>query len=171
MRFTSDSPDDDSVGGVIVRPLGAGDGVSARALVEQQFGGTRYCARLIEQVGLALNPSDVEYRGLVALDAADGGTALGVVLFGEVAGASAVVKVHALVGSHGGALRFLVAAVEDVLGAARVVLCEVADEPVFSRAVGVLVESGFVEEARAVDLVAEGIAQRFLVRREGGRGG
>ena len=142
---------------MIVRTLAPDDVVAARALVERQFGGTRYCARLLEQVG------DAEYRGLVALD--DGSTVLAAQLFGEVSGASGVVKLHALIGDDVRALRAANAEFGMRTAATRLVVCELPDDAVFTTAARVLGESGFAEESRADDMVAGDVALLILVRR------
>ena len=118
-------------------------------LVERQFAGTRYLARLLELC---------ESERVVTVD---GGAAV----FGEVAGANGVVKLHTLIGEDGGALRAAIARFGTESSAARLVVCEIPDDVVFTAAAEALLESGFVEESRAEGLVAEGIAMRFLVRR------
>lgn len=117
-------------------------------LVERQFARTRYLGRLLELC---------ESERVVSVEG-------GFAVFGEMAGASGVVKLHALVGEDGGALRAAIALFRKESDAARLVVCEIPDDPVFTAAADVLLESGFVEESRAEGLVAEGVALRFLVR-------
>lgn len=118
-------------------------------LVERQFGGTRYLARLLELC---------ESERVVSVEG-------GFAVFGEVAGASGVVRLHALLGDDGGALRAAIAIFRKESSAARLVVCEIPDDAVFTAAADALLESGFVEESRAEGLVCEGIALRFLVQR------
>jgi hypothetical protein len=118
-------------------------------LVERQFAGTRYLARLLELCG---SERVVSVEG-------------GFAVFGEVAGASGVVKLHALLGEDGGALRAANSEFGMAVAGARLVVCEIPDDDIFKAAADALLEGGFVEESRADGLVAEGIALRFLVRR------
>ena len=76
-----------------VRVLQPGDAGAARVLVSGHFAGTPYEARILEQLEIAIAGDDPECRALVAIAPAVRGLAL----FGEVAGAAGVVKIHALV--------------------------------------------------------------------------
>lgn len=149
-----------------VRALQAEDAGSARALVAERFGGTRYGARLLEQLDITIGAADEEYRGLAATSA-DDDAVRGVVMFGPVAGARGAVKLHALVGANVAALKSLV---QSVLGwcaqeRARLAVCECADDACFANGSAALGECGFVAEGFIPDLYSDGIGLFVLVWR------
>jgi hypothetical protein len=133
-----------------VRALRLAEATAARALVSIQFGGTPYEARFLEQLELASKGDDPECRALVA-----GDEPCAVVLFGTVAGATSVMKLHALAGNDRSALLALARAVRatDV----RLIVCELADDAVFAVTGQILRELGFEEAGRVADFFRDGV--------------
>lgn len=146
---------------VAVRALQPADADAARALVSAQFSGTLYQARLLEQLQIAIGGEDPECRAMVAIAADE--RVLGVALFGQVAGAQGVVKLHALAGDDRDALGALVVGVH--VSGARMVVCEIADDAPFRVTVEVLLELGYEEAGRVADLVRDGVALLILTWR------
>jgi hypothetical protein len=148
-----------------LRPLMPGDAEAARSVVIARVGGTRYEARVLEQLGVALSFEDPEYMALLA--AAPGSDHLaGLAMFGAVAGAQRVTKLHALLGDQGTctALAMTVRKVASDSGE-RMLVAELPDDPLLRPAIAALRESGFDEEGRVDDFVADGLGLRFLVWR------
>lgn len=142
------------------------DAVAARAFVASQLRGTRYESRVLEQLDAALAFDDPEYMALLARDGA--ATVLrGLVLFGTVAGARGVVKVHVLLGQDVRGGEALADAVQTVSRDAgeRMLVAEMADDAPFCVAVQALTACGFAEEGRVPDFVRDGVAMRLLVWR------
>jgi GNAT superfamily N-acetyltransferase len=116
-----------------------------------------------------------EERCLVARDRS-GGAITGFALYGFVAGAAGAGRLRAAGVAPMARRRGVgLALVENVVAelrddGARFVIAELADAPEM-RFVSVLLDAcGFAEEARAADLVREGVAMRYLVRRLAGPG-
>jgi hypothetical protein len=151
---------------LLVRPVDVTDAEALRALVRGQLEGTRYCARLLEQLDAALTLADAEYEGIVAI-ARDDARIVGLALMGPVAGAAGVVKLHALLADDRGALDALVESARETSAASgtRMLVCELPDDDPFLNASRALCEHGFVEESRVEDLVSDGVALRLLVLR------
>lgn len=151
-----------------LRPLMPEDAEAARAVIAARLGGTRYEVRVIEQLDVALTFEDPEYMALLAAEPASG-QLVGLVMFGEVAGAHRVTKLHALLGDDVGTCAALADAVRTVASESgeRMVVAELADELVFDDAIAALRGSGFHEEGRVDDFVADGVGLRFLVWRSG----
>ncbi len=151
-----------------LRALMPEDADAARALVVARFAGTRYESRVLEQLDVALTFEDPEY---IALLAAEPGSdhLVGLVLFGAVAGAQRVTKLHALLGDDDGTCAALADAVRNVAADSgeRMVIAEVPDDAPFRAAMAALRESGYAEEGRVDDFVCEGVGFRFLVWRAG----
>ena len=145
---------------VRVRALVAADAEASRALVTTQFAGTPYFDWIMEQLNGVLAQSDPEREGLVAVSGTDA-RVIGLVLFGAVAGATGVARIHALVGDAPAALRALIAA---TLGDARMSVCELADDAPHRAAADALLARGFVEEGRVADFFRDGVALRLLTR-------
>lgn len=139
-----------------VRALQAADADAARALVSAQFAGTRYEARLLEQLELAIRGDDPECQALITDDAH------GLVLFGSIAGATGVVKIHALAGDVS-VLHALACEVRAT--GARLVMCELADDAPFAVTDRLLRELGFEEAGRVADFFRDGIALVILAWR------
>ncbi|MES2177579.1 MAG: hypothetical protein V4550_06905 [Gemmatimonadota bacterium] len=134
------------------RPLAQSDAAGARVLIEAQFNGTRYLARLLEQLDAALTGDDPEYCGLIADDG-------GLILYGPLAGAVGVVKLHAIVGDA-----------EDVLHGvitddARMIVCEIPYDAPFQAASETLLRRGFIREGRVDAWFSDEIALDILVYR------
>ena len=141
-----------------VRALQAADADAARALVSRQFGATSYEARLLEQLELALSGDDPECRALVA-----GDDVREIMLFGSIAGAEGVLKIHALAGDDVSSLRALVL---DVMSTrARLVICELADDAPFAVTGQLLRGLGFEEEGRVADFFRDDVALVILTWR------
>ena len=150
---------------LVLRPLMPDDAGDARACVSGQLAGTRYEARALEQLDIALQFDDPEYMAVLA--ASGNGVPLrGVILFGTVAGARAVVKVHVVVALE---VQAAIALLEAVRAASersgeRLIVCELPDDAPFSRVAGALMSSGYSQEGRVPDFIRDGIALRLLVR-------
>lgn len=150
---------------LVLRALIPEDDDAARALLSEQFAGTRYRARVLEQLEAALQFEDPEYMALLAFGE-DESRLLGLVLFGTVAGARSVVKVHAVVGGEREAAEALLDAVRRASehSGERMIVCELPDDAPFVVAAEALEASGFAEEGRVSDFVRDGVALRLLVR-------
>jgi hypothetical protein len=135
---------------VSVRALRGSDVPAARALISAQFAGTPYDARLLEQLELATTGNDRECQALVA-----GDELRGLALFGSVAGASGVVKLHALAGDDRSALRSLATAVRN--SDARLIVCEIADDATYHVTAQIVRELGFEEAGRVADFFRDGV--------------
>lgn len=152
--------------GVEPRALTPADAAQARHLVSARFAGTQYLARMMELLESALRFDDPEHAALVT-DSASRSAPEAMILFGTVAGAAGVVKMHALVGDDRDPLARLV---EELRLRAersgdRMLLCELPDDGSFRLASEVLEQHGFVEEGRVEDYVRDGVAIRLLVWR------
>jgi hypothetical protein len=150
---------------LVVRALMPEDADAARALVSEQLAGTRYRTRALELLDSALQFDDPEHLALLAFGE-DGTRLVGLVLFGTVAGARSVVKVHGVVAS---AREPAVALLDAVRHASersgeRMIVCELPDDAPFAVAADALAASGFAEEGRVPDFVRDGVALRLLVR-------
>ena len=141
------------------------DADAARAFVRLQLAGTRYRARLEEQLESALQFEDPEYMALLALD--DDETLLALALFGTVAGARHCVKLHAIVGIEERAMTTLVAGIAHLCdhSGERLIVCELPDDVPWDRGAAVLLANGYREEGRVPDYLRDGVALRLLVRR------
>jgi hypothetical protein len=149
-----------------LRALMPDDAGAARALLSGQLAGTRYHDRLVEQLDAALEFEDPEYLALLAFDD-DESRLLGLVLFGTVAGARAVVKVHGVVALEPEAAVALLDAVRQASerSGERMIVCELPDDIPFAAAAAALEASGYAEEGRVPDFVRDGVALRLLVWR------
>jgi hypothetical protein len=149
---------------ITLAPLMPGHEAAARALVDGHLTGTRYLARIVEQLDTALAFEDPEYLAVLA-ERDDEVVALAI--FGTVSGARRCSKLHALVGSDGEALDALAAGVVRVCADAgeRLVVAELADDALFAAAYSALRAAGMAEEGRVDDYVADGVGLRLLVWR------
>jgi hypothetical protein len=152
---------DASSGDLSVRGLSPTDAEPARALLVQAYGATPYAPRWIEVLEHATNPHDHEHRAIVILR---GSAMAGLVLLGDVSGAPGVRRVHvAVLASDDHPLR---EAARHVLlterRGCRLLVAEMADDPVLSPAIALLSVIGFREEARIPAFYTETIALRFL---------
>ena len=148
-----------------LRPLMPEDAGAARALVVARLASTRYEARTLEQLDVALSFEDPEYMALLASEP-ESGQLVGLAMFGAVAGAKQVTKVHALLGDEG-TCAALAAAVRLVASDSgeRMVIAEAPDDRPFRDATLALRATGFKEEGAVDDFVAVGIGLRLLVWR------
>jgi hypothetical protein len=150
-----------------VRAMEAEDAVAARALVQRQFAGTRYCDRIVEQLERALTFDDPGSAALVAVSSRDERMS-GFALAGIVGGALDVVQVRVLVGQVAGAQRSLLDAVRT--GGAprsgrRMFVSELPDDEPYLEMASALTLAGYAEEGRVADLFSDGVALRILTRR------
>jgi hypothetical protein len=150
-----------------LRPLMPEDESAARALLMTTFAGTRYAARLAEQLDAAMRFEDPEY--LAVLAEADGAM-MALALFGTVAGARSCTKLHVLAGTALPALADLATGVVKVCAdaAERLIVAEIPNDAPFRPMAQALGTADFAEEGRADDYVADGIALRLMVWRPRG---
>ena len=148
-----------------LRALMPDDAGAARALVSGQFAATPYAARALELLESALRFDDPEYMALLAF-AGDGKQLVGLVLFGTVAGARSVVKVHGVVARERDTAIALLNAVLTASEHAgeRMIVSELPDDTPVTIASEALEASGFAEEGRVPDFVRDGVALRLFVR-------
>lgn len=147
-----------------LRPLMPDDAAAARAFVSAQFTNERYRARALEVLASALEFEDPEYMALLALDDAE--HIVGVALFGTVAGARSVVKLHGVIAPERAVAEALVDAVRRASehSGERMIVTEVPDDAPFATTAAALEAGGFVEEGRVPDFVRDGVALRLMVR-------
>jgi hypothetical protein len=153
------------VGALELRPLMPEDADAARALVEACLHGTRYLDRTLEQLESALRFEDPEY--LVWLAGVPGDALAGLLVFGTVAGARGVVKVHGALAHDPRTFAPMIDAVRDacVRSGERLIVSELPDDAPFTALASALERSGFTEEGRVSDYVRNGVSLRFLVWR------
>jgi hypothetical protein len=147
-----------------LRPLMPEDEPAARALLDAAFQGTRYLARVREQLDAALQFEDPEYLAVLAeRDHA----LVALAMFGAVSGARQCTKLHVLAGTDPAALVALSDGIAGVCAEAgeRLIVAELPDDEPFRAGATALVAAGFGEEGRVEDYVADGVALRLLVRR------
>jgi ribosomal protein S18 acetylase RimI-like enzyme len=149
------------------RPLSPDDHVPARVLLMGTLGVTPYIDRALEVLELAERGHDDEHRALVI---ARDGTVAGLALFGAVAGAVGVSKLHAAVLAPSVSLgdvgeRIVSAVVETARRAgARLIIAELPDDPAIGQVRALLSSAGFEEEARVPDYYRDGVALALLRR-------
>lgn len=152
----------------VVGPAAPTEIADLTALIESSVP-LAYRTMLREPMERALKQPTREERVLVARDRR-GGSAVGLAVYGEFAGASGAgrirgVAVSPLARRRGIGRALISEAVRDLtLSNARFVLVELPDEPDMRFCAVLLEACGFREEARARDLVADGVAMRFLRR-------
>jgi len=141
------------------------DAAAVRAFISAQFGNERYRARALEVLASALEFEDPEFMALLALDESTQHI-VGVALFGTVAGARSVVKLHGIIAPDRGVAESLVEAVRRASehSGERMIVTEVPDDAAFATTTAALEARGFVEEGRVPDFVRDGVALRLLVR-------
>jgi hypothetical protein len=149
-----------------LRPLMPKDEPAARDLIERSFSGTRYLARLREQLDAALQFEDPEYLAVLA---EHDDVAVALALFGTVAGARGCTRLHVLAGHDRDALDALALGVVQVCAEAgeRLIVAEVPDDATFAAGLASLEAARFRDEGRADDYVADVTALRLLVWRPG----
>ena len=148
-----------------LRALMPDDADATRILVSGQFENPRYRARALEVLDAALQFDDPEFMALLAIDG-EPERVVGIAVFGTVAGARSVVKLHGVITSDDDAARMLVQGVRHASehSGERMIVCELPDDAPFASAIAALEADGFVEEGRVPDFVREGVALRLLVR-------
>src|SRR5690242_10205135 len=131
------------------------------------LGVTPYIDRAMEILQRAERGHDVEHRALVI---ARNGTVAGLALFGAVAGAVGVSKLHAVIVapsvSAADVGERIVSAVLDTARreGGRLAIAELPDDPVMGQVRALLTSVGFEEEARVPDFYRDGIALALLRR-------
>ena len=150
-----------------IRPLRGSDASAARLAVLAELGGTPYAEPALAAVELAQRGATGDAAGLVAEHR---GELVGVVVFGEVAGAlgagrllCAVVADHAQRRTVGEEL-CEAAIAELARRGARFVLAEVPDDARLTSLREVLRGCGFSEEGRVPDYFTDGVALTFWRR-------
>jgi hypothetical protein len=140
------------------------DADTTRAFVSGQLTNPRYRARALEVLNCALRFDDPEFMALLALDG-EPERLVGTAVFGTVAGAHAVVKLHGVITSDLPAARALVDAVHQASehSGERMIVCELPDDAPFATAAAALEAAGFTEEGRVPDFVRDGVALRLFV--------
>jgi GNAT superfamily N-acetyltransferase len=149
------------------RPLSPDDHVPARVLLMGALGVTPYIDRAMEVLQRAERGHDTEHRALVI---ARDGTVAALALFGAVAGAVGVSRLHAAMVAPGVSLadvgQRIVAAVLDITRreGGRLVVAELPDDPAIGQVRALLTSVGFEEEARVPDFYRDGVALTLLRR-------
>ena len=131
------------------------------------LGVTPYIDRAMEVLQLAERGHDHEHRALVI---ARDGTVAALALYGAVAGALGVSKLHAAVVAPSVSVadvgQRLVSAILDEARSegARLVVAEMPDDPAIGQVRALLASVGFEEEARVPDFYRAGVALTLLRR-------
>ena len=142
------------------RTLEPDDAVSARALVTAVLGDSPFGARVSEVLARVERHPDREHRALIV---ARDGIVAGLALFGEVAGADRVMRIHAALLRDGVEVeevgqRLVDAVLEQARATrARLIVAEVPDEPALGAMMGLLLMNDFAEEARIPDFFRDGV--------------
>lgn len=151
------------------RALSPEDHVAARVLLMGALGVTPYIDRAMEVLQHAERSGgrDDEHRALVI---ARDGTVAALALYGTVAGAIGVMRLHSVVLAPSVTAddvgeRILSAVLEDArVAGMRLLVAELPDDAAMSRQRALLASNGFEEEARVPDYFREGVALTFLRR-------
>lgn len=145
------------------------DHVAARVLLMGALGVTPYIDRAMEVLQRAERGAgqDDEHRALVI---ARDGTVAALALFGAVAGASGVMKLHLVVLAPRVSVddvgaRMIEAVVETARAEGmRLLVAELPDDPSMGTMRALLTANGFEQEARVPDYIRDGIALTLLRR-------
>jgi hypothetical protein len=151
------------------RSLSRDDHVAARVLLMGALGVTPYIDRAMEVLQHAEKSGghDHEHRALVI---ARDGTVAALALFGILAGASGVLKLHAAVLAPSVTVddvgeRIIGAVVEGARAdGMRLIIAEMPEDPAMGAMRALLTSNGFEEEARVPDYFREGVALTLLRR-------
>jgi GNAT superfamily N-acetyltransferase len=149
------------------RTLSPDDHVAARVLLMGALGVTPYIDRAMEVLQHAERSHDDEHRALVI---ARDGTVAGLALYGVVAGALGVMKLHAAVFAPSVTAddvgeRLIGAVIDEGRSdGMRLIIAELPDDAVMGQLRALLTSSGFEEEARVPDYFRDGVALRLLRR-------
>ena len=148
------------------RPLRSGDEEPVRALVHAALGVTPYVDRVMELLETAERAAPESHALVVERD----GTIAALALFGPVAGARGVWKLHtvllaARVDPREVGTAVLNAVLERVRAAgARRITAELPADPAYGSTVSLLRASDFDQEGRIRDFYRDGVALLFLRR-------
>jgi hypothetical protein len=149
------------------RPLSIDDHVPTRVLLMGALGVTPYVDRALEVLQRAERGHDVEHRAIVI---ARDGTVAALALFGLVAGAIGVSKLHAALVAPSVSVEEvgerIVSAVLDTARreGGRLMIAELPDDPVMGQVRALLASVGFEEEARVPDFYRDGVGLTLLRR-------
>ncbi|MEO8621049.1 MAG: hypothetical protein ABI625_08280 [bacterium] len=151
--------------GSVVRALLPTNAEAARALIVDQFGGTRFEFRLLEQFDSALRGGE-EDVGAVAVDP-ETGALCALVVYGIVAGAAGTTKIHVLAARDTRAAVYLTKTLAEDLSAdgVRLLIAEVPDDPAFADMASALSELEFAEEGCVADWFEDGVGLRLMTSR------
>lgn len=146
-----------------MKPADAG---AARMLVQRVLAGSRHASRVLELLDMATTGADIECMALVLADG-DQSPLTGVVFFGLVAGADGVMKIHAIVGVDAAVMVMLVddLMLQPHVRAARMIVCEIADDESCAEAAAALLARAFKREGCVEDFFADGVNLDLLVWR------
>ena len=141
------------------------DAEAARAVVRVTLRDTRYLGRALEVLDAALAFDDPEFMGLLALNA--DGAIESVAVFGAVAGAYRVVKLHGLTGGSADMHAALVSGVSSACldAGERMIVCELTDDAPFETLRLALENADYLLEGRVTDFTADGIDLQLYVWR------
>jgi ribosomal protein S18 acetylase RimI-like enzyme len=145
---------------VDIVPLREHHAEPARLLLLSELGGTPYLELPLRALEGAYSLYDPEYRAFIAVH---NDTVVGLILFGQVAGAVRVGKLHlvAVAPSErktGIAMELIRAAVDDFEAkGTRFMVVEVPDDPALAAGQALLRRCGFHDEARVGDFYRDGV--------------
>ena len=144
-----------------IRTIRAADRRAARALIEQELGGSPYLETPLWALDTSLERETPQAAALVA---ERDGEVVGVSLYGEYAGARGAGRAYIVLVTAGARLQRiglqLLEATHDDLArrGARFVLAEVPDDMIMRPGWELLDKCGYVEEGRIPDFVRPGVA-------------
>ena len=150
-----------------LRPLTAREAPAARALADAALADAPYGDQLRGAIGSGLTSGTNEYRALVAVEET---TLSGLIVFGEIAGASGAgriyfVAVDANTRRRGIATALADAACRDLAErGARFVIIEMPDDARLAGARLAAAQTGFREEGRVADYLSDGVSLLLLRR-------
>ena len=151
------------------RVLSPDDHVPARVLLMGALGVTPYIDRAMEVLQLAERGHDHEHRALVI---ARDGTVAALALFGAVAGAIGVSKIHTAVVAPSVSVadvgqRIVNAVLEEARSdGARLVVAELPDDPAMGQVRALLTSVGFEQEARVENMNHESAKSERMTKHE-----
>ncbi|MGH7663790.1 MAG: GNAT family N-acetyltransferase [Gemmatimonadaceae bacterium] len=152
---------------VAVRPIAPGDVAAARALLLSNDGAASYAGGAVYHLHCAagLEGSNTDACALVAVH---GSAVVGVVVCGDVGGATGTGKLHGVAVSpsqrrNGVGVKLCEAAAQLLIArGARLIVAELPDDATLLPVARVLEHCGWHEEARIDDFVRDGVALRLL---------
>ena len=129
--------------------------------MDSWLAGTRYCSRALEVLDAALAGGDPEHDGVIDPECGS------VLLYGIIAGASGVVRIHVVTGASPiGVLDAFLKGHAAVT--ARLIMCELPSDSVGASIAELLVGRGFALVGRIADYFAPGAGLDILVRDRAG---